>query len=82
MSAEVHRLTPAGPIIEPESEVIEKLSHLLEKAQRGEIKGIGFFYVTGDNGTVSGWTPGCASADLMITGVSRLFHRVMSSDNE
>ncbi len=56
MSAEVHRLTPAGPIIEPESEVIEKLSHLLEKAQRGEIKGIGFFYVTGDNGTVSGWT--------------------------
>lgn len=78
--ATVHRLTGAGPLYEPEKSVIELLKDILAQARRGEIKGVGVFYVDRCDTVVSTWQTGCASANNMIAGAARLFARVNAVD--
>lgn len=80
MSGKVHRLTDAGPIIEPPAEVVDKLRDLLARAERGEIKGLGFFVVSGADTVFTGWAAGCARSGLMVTGAALLQHRVIAAD--
>lgn len=75
MTAEVHRLTGAGPIIEPEPEIIAELEGLLARAMAGDLKGFGFFTVSGMDLVGTGWVPGCARENDMVSGAARLAHR-------
>lgn len=79
MTADVHRLTAAGPITEPQADVVETLRRLLTEAERAEIKGLGYFLVTGNNGVSTGWEPGCADRNDMVAGAALLQGRVISA---
>jgi len=79
MSADVHHLTPAGPITEPQADVIEKLKDLLAKAERAEIKGLGYFFVDGGGLPVDGWAAGCAAANDMVAAAVLLYERVLDA---
>jgi hypothetical protein len=83
MSAEIHRLTNAGPVIgEPEKDIVEMLEELMERAKAGALRGFGYFLVDGANSVESGWADGCASADGMVSGASKLQHRVLRAVTE
>ncbi len=78
----VYRLTPAGPIIRPEREVIAELRDLTDRARHGEIKGIGFFLIDRADSVITGWKTGCASGTSMASGAAKLFHRVLAASLE
>ena len=80
MSAEVHRLTGAGPIIEPEPSIIARLEELLDRARKGEFKGFGYIAVGHDDRTLESWVPGCAQSSHMVASVSRLWFAMMKAD--
>ena len=82
MSATLHRLTGAGPILEPIPDIIEELERLLEKAKAGDIKALAYFLIDGADGITTGWCSGCASMHQMICGASRLQFRIMKTDSE
>lgn len=83
MSAQIHRLTTAGPVIDGEQkDVVEMLEGLLADAKVGAIRGLGYFLVDGAGGVASAWAPGCASLDEMVSGASKLHHRVMRAATE
>lgn len=82
VTAEIHRLTGAGPIAEPVASVIERLEELLDRARRGEIKGLGYFLVDGADSVSTDWLPGCACGNDMSAGAGKLFHRVMQTATE
>lgn len=79
IKAEVIRLTGAGPVWEPDEEIVQMIEALLAEAKRGEVKGFGFFVVTGADGVSTQWIPGCASADQMVAGAARLQFRVLKA---
>jgi len=79
MSAKIHRLTGAGPLIEPDQAIIAKLRMIRRAAERGEIKGIGLFWVDGADAVTAGWESGCAPSNLMIAGAATLQYRVVSA---
>lgn len=76
MTAEIHRLTNAGPILEPDKEIVELLERLLGEAKAGDIKGFGFFLVNGVDTVSTGWKSGCAPINGMVAGAARLNFRV------
>lgn len=78
-SAEVHRLTGAGPLLEPDKDIIAMLETLLEEARTGAIKGIGFFIVDGADSVACQWESGCARINDMVSGAGRLNHRVLGA---
>lgn len=80
MSAQVHRLTAAGPVIEPEQGVIEMFRELLARAERGEIRAAAACYADGGDGVNTWIEPGCAPAALMVAAATRLQYRVMQMD--
>ena len=81
-SKKVERLFPGdGPVITPDSQMIEALIKLLRQARRSEIKGIGYFYVDGGDSVFTGWCSGCARADYMNSGAATLFYEMMSASN-
>jgi len=78
--AKVERLFPgAGPVVVPDREIIETLSDLTRRARRGEIKGIGIFWVDGGNTVTTAWVSGCADGHFMVSGAARLAHRIVSA---
>ena len=79
MAAEIHRLTPAGPMAGPEQSVIELLKDLLVQAKKGEIKGLGVFYVEGGGQLTTDWASGCATQEQMAAGASRLQYRTQKA---
>lgn len=80
MTAELHRLTAAGPVLGPDPGIIELVSNLLERAKRGELKGLGVFFVSGNDDTFTIWVPGCASRSDMVAASSRLHWKIMMAD--
>lgn len=76
MSAEVHRLTAAGPVIGPERDVVRLLEELLEEAKRGEIAGFGVSLVKASGGLQTAYASGCADRHMMLSGASMLHHRM------
>ena len=80
MSAEVHRLTGAGASLGPQPKLVAELKRLLKSAERGELKGFGYFTVNANDSTTSHWIPGCARAHDMVAAVSRLQFRMLASD--
>jgi hypothetical protein len=81
MTAEVHRLTGAGPVIEPNAEIITEIERLLVEARAGEIKGIGYFIVDGGDTVTTKLIGGCASANDMVSGAARLNYRLLKADD-
>jgi hypothetical protein len=79
MMAEVHRLTNAGPIVEPVAEIIEELEKLLAEARAGEIKGFAYFLVDGADCVGTNWVSGCARCNDMVAGVARLHHTILGA---
>lgn len=77
MTDKIVRLSGAGPIIEPDKEIIGELENLLFEAKSAGIKGFGYFLVTGGDENISHWIPGCASEISMISGVSMLWFKLM-----
>lgn len=76
MSAEFYRLTKAGPVIEPEKDVITELENLLEEARRGEIKGFVYALVQRNDSVGHGHARGCADRHLMVAAAAALNWRV------
>jgi hypothetical protein len=77
MSAEIHRLTGAGPILTgPEPTVVVALEEMLTRAKAGEIKGIAMAYVSAADGCGSQWASGCANEDQMLATTARLFAHI------
>jgi hypothetical protein len=75
--SKVHRLFGGGgPVIEPDAEMLGTLADLLARAKRGEIKGIGFFWVDGGNRVVTTWHSGCVDRHYMVSGSAQLAFRV------
>ena len=81
MSAEVHRLTGAGPVYEADQDIIAKLEELLDRARRAELKGFGYFAVNQHDSTLENWIPGCAQAAHMLAAVSRLWFEMLKADS-
>ena len=79
MVAEVHRLTEAGPIIEPPAEVLAIARDLLRCAESGEVKGCAIAYVDGADTVVTLWDSGCASSSLMVAASAVLHGRIMDA---
>lgn len=77
--AEIHRLTDAGPIIEPDPELVRILAELLEQAQAGSLKGFGVFYVDGADTVWSQIAGGCARSNDMVAGVAALYDEVITT---
>jgi hypothetical protein len=82
VSADVHRLTGAGPIIEPVAPVIARLRQMLAEAEAGEIKGIGYFTVRGNDAIRTGWVSGCADRVQMLAGGRLLDYRVVKATDD
>lgn len=66
----------AGPVIDPDKDIIKELAELLAQAKRGEVKGIGYFLVDGGNAVTTGWYSGCADRHDMTSGAAMLAFRV------
>lgn len=83
MSADLHRLTVAGPLLgKPEQSVIEALEGLLVEARAGRMKAFAYAYVDDQDFIHSSWSPGCARPSQVAAGVARLFYRFMKADDE
>lgn len=84
MTADVFRLTGAGPLIvgTPPQSVIELLEDVLERAKNGEVKGVGLFYIDGANTIYNEYASGCANTTHMCHGASRLWFRLMNAGQE
>lgn len=82
MSAEIHRLTETGPVLEPPADIIEKLEMLLTRARAGELKYFAFACIAANGDTGNGWAKGCGNAHEVVATVARLYHRVMTEDAE
>lgn len=76
MSAELHRITPAGPLFEPPKSVVELAEELLQRVKRGEIKGVAIACVDATDSVTTTWESGCASGSLMVSASSVLAARV------
>jgi len=77
------RLVRNGPLLgESPPEVVAQLKQLLDAAKRGEIKGLGFFFVDGADTTVTHWVQGCAARNDMIAASARLHWRVQQAADE
>ncbi len=63
----------------PSEDVIAELRGLLERAERGEILGFGYFTVAGNRNVGTGWASGGAERHLMVTDVAQLNHRVIAA---
>lgn len=71
---EIIPLTDAHlPIGEPDEETIALLRGLLAKAERGDLIGLGTYWVENQNDVVCSVAPGCARAALMVAGSSLLY---------
>lgn len=79
MSAELHRITPAGPIFEPPQDVVELAEEVLARAKRGELKGLAIAAVDATDSTTTTWTGGCATGSLMVAATSILAGRVLKA---
>lgn len=82
MSATIHRITAAGPILEPEQGVIERIEAILASARAGQVKGFGYFMVTGGDVVCHGYESGCADRHDMLAGASLLQHQVVSAASD
>lgn len=79
MSAEVKLLFEhIGPIVEPPPNVVSYIRKLLERAERGEIKGILVAYVSGNDNLITNWESGVADGHRMMAAVSFLQHEYMA----
>lgn len=81
MSAIIRRLTPAGPIIDPDPdvEIVAKLEELLKMAKANEIKAFAWVLVDGGDGVNENWIPGCAQGSKLVAGAASLSFRVTRS---
>jgi hypothetical protein len=77
--SKVHRLFEAGPITEPDAEMVSNLRALLSQARRREIKGFGYFLVRANDSLVSGWNAGVADRHDMVAGATLLQARVVKA---
>lgn len=77
MSAELHRLTAAGPVLEPPEDVLNLAQEMLDRARRGELKGLAVASVDMADSTSTNWASGCASGSLLLSAVTLLFGRVL-----
>ena len=77
MTAQVHRLTGAGPIIEPDAGIITELEALVVRAKAGEIKGFAMVVIDGADSVETWWAPGCARESTMVAGVGKLNQRML-----
>lgn len=82
-SAKIVRLTSATIAIgEPDTGIVSRLQGLLKEAKRGELIGFAYSVVSGANSVRTGWVPGSARADLLISGTAQLAFRVLSAAEE
>lgn len=81
MSAELVRLTNAGPMLgtEPEPGIVKILERLLVSAQAGEIKAFAYALVDGADTTATHWDAGCAALSDFVSSVAILHHRVLTA---
>lgn len=83
MTAELHRLTAAGPLLgKPEQSVIEALEGLLVEARAGRMKAFAYAYVDDQDFIRTQWAAGCARPSQLAAGVARLFYDFMKADAE
>lgn len=61
--------------LQPHALVIERLRNLLAQAERGEIRGIAYAYVTERASARDGIVPGDSDDYALAMGLSCLFHR-------
>lgn len=59
-------------------DVIAFLESLLEQARAGEVIGIAYAFVRGNDAVANGWISGRADRHDMISGVSLLQYRIVS----
>lgn len=72
--AEVYALTDAHlSINQPDEEIISLLRGALERAERGDVTGLGIYWIEGQNDILVSVIPGCARGALMVAGSSRLY---------
>ena len=81
--AKLYRLTGATlPLGEPLPKVVALARSLYRQALRGEISGLGVFYVSGSNAVTTDWSSGCAPLDLMTSGASKLQYRILKAAHD
>ena len=67
------------PIGVADEETIALLRGLLAKAERGDLIGIGVYWVEYQNDVLCSIAPGCARAALMVAGASLLYDETKKS---
>lgn len=80
--AEIQSIRPA--VVAPRQtnpEVVERLTALLEMAQRGEVQSIAYVALRDDDCIATNWTSGTSNWKL-VAAVSKLWHRVMRWDEQ
>lgn len=58
---------------EPDEEIIGLLRAVLARAEKGDVIGLGMYWVEGQNDIFMDVKAGCARAALMVAAASRLF---------
>lgn len=77
MTAEIHRMTSAGPSLGvPEPDVVELLKDLLAQAEAGDVKGVAVAWVSSNDKSCTDWASGCANGIMLMGSVHRLDLRV------
>lgn len=72
--AEVIPITGAHlGIGEPDEEIVSLLRAVLARAEKGDVIGLGMYWIEGQNDILLDVKAGCARAALMVSGAWKLF---------
>ena len=63
----------------PNAEVIETCRELLDRAERGEIVGIGYYVIDPTGGNLTNWVGGESDCQQAIVAVTRLYRRLLKA---
>lgn len=77
MAAEIHRITKVGPVLEPDTKIIEVLEDLLARAKDSKIKSLAYAITSSEDFVSWGWVQGCGEVTKLVAGTGACAYDVM-----